>query len=207
MERAFKVPLAEVDTRPDVGAAADQAKALADLKRIQTRRPLKPPVRHGIPTLYQGTLFRSRHEASFAAFFDELKIQWEYEPLDLAGYIPDFLLKYEKHPLLIEIKPACEDVEAAKLKIECSGWEHDVAILIDGGSNIVGHMRDDDVWDTCVVAGCSCGVAQVLSESGRHECRNCGGDRRELWFAFNPAPAWADAKNKTRWNPVERTIE
>jgi hypothetical protein len=139
--------------------------------------------------------------------FTELKIVWEYEPLDLAGYIPDFLLKYGKHPLLIEIKPACEDMEAAKNKIECSGWEHDIAILIDGGSNIVGHMRDDDVWDRCVVSGCSCGVAQFLSESGRHECRNCGGDRRQLAFAFNPAPFWADAKNKTQWNPVERLTD
>lgn len=43
-----------------------------------------------IPTLYNGVQFRSRLEARWAAFFDLCHWKWEYEPIDLNGWIPDF---------------------------------------------------------------------------------------------------------------------
>jgi hypothetical protein len=70
---------------------------------------------NAIPTKYAGTQFRSRLEARWAAFFDLLAWQWEYEPIDLAGYIPDFIVRipvqsYDgvaglREPLLVEVKP------------------------------------------------------------------------------------------------------
>lgn len=57
-----------------------------------------------IPTTYAGVRFRSRLEARWAAFFDLVGWEWEYEPLDLNGYIPDFVLAFAK-PLLVEVKP------------------------------------------------------------------------------------------------------
>ena len=45
------------------------------------------------PTRYKSILFRSRLEARWAAFFDLMGWQWEYEPIDLEGWTPDFLLK------------------------------------------------------------------------------------------------------------------
>jgi hypothetical protein len=47
---------------------------------------------YGIPTTYRGINFRSRAEARWAAFFDEMAWAWQYEPLDFPGYIPDFSL-------------------------------------------------------------------------------------------------------------------
>jgi hypothetical protein len=58
-----------------------------------------------IPTRYAGVNFRSRLEARRAAMFDLLGWRWEYEPLDLNGYIPDFVLMFA-HPMTVEIKPA-----------------------------------------------------------------------------------------------------
>lgn len=58
----------------------------------------------GIPTSYNGTRFRSRLEARWAAMFDLLGWEAEYEPLDLDGYIPDFIIKFPM-PLLVEVKP------------------------------------------------------------------------------------------------------
>jgi len=58
-----------------------------------------------IPTLYNGTQFRSRLEARWAAYFDLLDIEWQYEPIDLPGYIPDFQLK-NPFPVFAEVKPA-----------------------------------------------------------------------------------------------------
>jgi hypothetical protein len=51
-----------------------------------------------IPTSYKGFLFRSRLEARYALFFDELGLKWEYEPegFELPGgvrYLPDFCVQ------------------------------------------------------------------------------------------------------------------
>lgn len=45
------------------------------------------------PTTYNGVRFRSRLEARWAAFFDLVKWEWEYEPIDLQGWVPDFWIQ------------------------------------------------------------------------------------------------------------------
>ena len=40
-----------------------------------------------IPTTYKGIYFRSRLEAKWAFVFDQIGWPWEYEPIDLNGYI------------------------------------------------------------------------------------------------------------------------
>lgn len=65
------------------------------------------------PTSYGGVNFRSRLEARWAAFFDLVGWKWEYEPIDLNGWVPDFRVQWEcghsecngSHSLLVEIKP------------------------------------------------------------------------------------------------------
>jgi hypothetical protein len=60
-----------------------------------------------IPTLYRGRMYRSRLEARWAAFFDRLGWQYEYEPFDLGKWSPDFALT-DPFDALIEVKPATE---------------------------------------------------------------------------------------------------
>ena len=65
------------------------------------------------PTFYEGIWFRSRLEARWAAFFDLVQWKWEYEPIDLIGWTPDFRLTFPCghsecpiwHVLLAEVKP------------------------------------------------------------------------------------------------------
>jgi len=85
---------------------------------------------NSIPTRYGGVNFRSRLEAKWAAFFDLLGWPWQYEPIDLAGYIPDFLLKFHR-PLLVEVKPVIvqEEISAHAGKLESSGWPGDFMIV------------------------------------------------------------------------------
>ncbi len=49
-----------------------------------------------VPTVYKGITFRSRTEARWAYFFDELGIPWDYEPEAYTDgkttYLPDFYL-------------------------------------------------------------------------------------------------------------------
>jgi hypothetical protein len=56
-----------------------------------------------IPTEYRGVHMRSRLEARHASFFDLVGWTWDYEPYDLNGYIPDFVIDSR---LVIECKPS-----------------------------------------------------------------------------------------------------
>lgn len=74
-----------------------------------------------IPTKYRNVQFRSRLEARWAAFFDKKYHSWQYEPIDLDGWIPDFIVKMPDAPmgvpqksLLIEVKPLMLE-ECAKI--------------------------------------------------------------------------------------------
>ena len=58
----------------------------------------------GIPTMYKHRQYRSRLEARWACFFDLLGWRYEYEPCDLEGWIPDFVL-CEAAPIFVEVKP------------------------------------------------------------------------------------------------------
>lgn len=88
-----------------------------------------------IPTKFANTQFRSRLEARWAAFFDQLGWQWDYETLDLNGYIPDFIVPFPE-PLLVEVRPllgspdhwldgaeAHDGAALAMTQIKRSGWK------------------------------------------------------------------------------------
>lgn len=62
------------------------------------------------PTIYAGVRFRSQLEATWAAFFDVAGMPWEYEPVTLPGWVPDFRLFGR---FLCEVKPITMDGFAA----------------------------------------------------------------------------------------------
>jgi hypothetical protein len=71
-----------------------------------------------IPTWYSGVLFRSRLEARWAIFFDQLRIDWEYEPeayrlSDGRSYLPDFRLPKFNGGIFAEVKPDDDDFDKA----------------------------------------------------------------------------------------------
>lgn len=84
-----------------------------------------------IETVYRGVTFRSRLEAKWAAFFDLCQWKWEYEPIDLNGYIPDFILTFPNAPILVEVKPALylKDLNQFTEKIDASGWDKESMVV------------------------------------------------------------------------------
>jgi hypothetical protein len=57
--------------------------------------------------------------------FDALGWRWEYEPIDLNGYIPDFVLMFPAGRVLVEVKPrftVADLIAVAAEKIDQSGW-------------------------------------------------------------------------------------
>jgi hypothetical protein len=75
-----------------------------------------------IPTMFDGVRTRSLLEAKWACFFTLLGWRWEYEPFELEGWIPDFLIHCETgQHILVDVKPFFEgddDYEPIQKKIE-----------------------------------------------------------------------------------------
>jgi hypothetical protein len=87
-----------------------------------------------IPTLYRGRQYRSRLEARWAAFFDEVGLPAEYEPFDLGKWSPDFLISRRRASILVEVKPIstfCAET-AGKMISACMerGLTNDVSAVL-----------------------------------------------------------------------------
>jgi hypothetical protein len=96
-----------------------------------------------IPTVYGGLQFRSRLEARWAAFFDLIGWSWSYEPIDLDGYIPDFIVtpnvepvRYGQtvrpvQPLLVEVKPVLtlDGFAEYEGRIQATAWPHEALVV------------------------------------------------------------------------------
>lgn len=86
-----------------------------------------------IETVYNGNRFRSRLEARWAVFFDELQIEYEYEPegytfADGICYLPDFYLPH--HGYYVEVKGKNEHIQEDLIKIDNFVYEMKTAVLI-----------------------------------------------------------------------------
>src|SRR4051794_1679736 len=85
----------------------------------------------GIPTKHKGRQFRSRLEARWANFFDLVGWRYEYEPFDLPGWIPDFMLIGAHESILVEVKPVTQLPEDVAEEIgRCAGAEKYEVLIV-----------------------------------------------------------------------------
>src|SRR5262249_22455242 len=108
---------------------------------------------NAIPTTYKSVNFRSRLEAKWAAMFDLLKWEWHYEPIDLNGWIPDFLLtktSFENSkPCLVECKPIVTGKLPRVIEIKIERALGVPFKLMPEGHEAVGNKADDNFdWHT-----------------------------------------------------------
>lgn len=85
-----------------------------------------------IPTKYKGTQYRSKLEARWAVFFDEMGIEFQYEPegYDLDGtlYLPDFWLPQVR--MWAEVKPGVlTKEEERKCQLLCNATDRRCLLL------------------------------------------------------------------------------
>lgn len=182
----------------------------------------------GVETVYQNILFRSRLEARWAAFFDALGWQWTYEPFDLNGYIPDFVLHFCE-PLIVEVKPAAtlRELRRHGCKIDAAGWGGE-ALLVGACPRIpnpdpsrnsgmrsepdfVGLMREAEdnnslnYWVEAHLLDCGyCPGPGVFNRDPACGwwCRRCGEHGEGGSSPLGLDWMWATACNATRWTPV-----
>lgn len=174
-----------------------------------------------IETTYRGVTFRSRLEAKWAAFFDLLGWPWQYEPLDLKGYIPDFILTLPHAPVLVEVKPALylRDLFQYEEKIERSGWDKESLLVgtqpliasIWNGAATLGLLDErgpegSHWWAEAMLEKCShCKKISFYHGEARYHCRLNGcydgdsylGPVRIDW-ALN---LFSEAARQVRWKP------
>lgn len=152
------------------------------------------------PTTYAGVRFRSRLEARWAAFFDVVGWKWEYEPIDLPGWSPDFRVEFKcghskcsgSHVLLVEVKPYHSIEE------------------FDGHPCMDYFFGENENGD-CIPANASAAFGIDPSVSYWEMSHGSGGGTEHVggwvlpaigvpWWDRVPR-AWKEAGNKTQWNP------
>ena len=84
-----------------------------------------------IETEYRGINYRSRLEARWSAFFDDLCWPFVYEAVHLEWYLPDFVLTLPHGPLLLEVKPGLhvDGLRQYTAKVDATDWEHEAVIV------------------------------------------------------------------------------
>lgn len=175
-----------------------------------------------IETAYRGLRFRSRLEATWAAFFDRLGWYWSYEPFERDGWIPDFALSSGYgvcRPILVEVKPTTAMEGRYTQKIDRADQEHE-ALLVGCAlpswqkKVSIGWLRDENMewasapfgrWEGLVSGegnperkigfGHSTGdFTDRITGCDDGPCFGSGGPvEAEVWRA------WAGAKNTMQW--------
>lgn len=131
-----------------------------------------------IPTVYNGTEFRSRAEARWAIFFDVLGVPWEYEPrgyklADGTNYLPDFWLPDQR--VFWEVKGVRDTGHEKALALA------DVtlcAVFIAVSDPRPGHEAEvfypdngyDIAYQWCVCPKCGCPDPQFCGRAERNRC-------------------------------------
>lgn len=169
------------------------------------------------PTMYNGVQYRSRLEARWAAFFDLAGWKHEYEPIDLPGWSPDFILHGKDERVIVEVKPVYEfpldisnKIDAANPYPTCA-LEQDAFFgepLILGASPIfsqgaVGWLRELSDWE----------IAPFTWFGALGFCHEMQSFRDRITGAYNgswgdtdtanslASTLWRKAGNTTQWNP------
>ena len=154
---------------------------------------------------------------------DLLGWDWEYEPFDLDGYIPDFQLTGFDGTPILEVKPAVRvsELEESVPKIKASGWAGDWLIVGAtqwtvsppkwGKSPGIGSFGE--VWSQAVFAYCrrceafSIAFLVLGTTWGCSRCRSQGefspGDLLDeddwAWRTY-----WKDAGNEVQWRKAKK---
>lgn len=145
-----------------------------------------------IQTTYAGCRFRSRLEARWAVFFDELGIAWTYEPQGYEvgydatrPYLPDFYLPDLE--LWVEVKGDDSNIDWTLIGDACDGFGP--------------HLPDCERW--CYGGGNPGAAVLILGNIPPDNTRwfhILGRNQKGVWFEF---VEWANPRN-TGWSVETR---
>lgn len=189
---------------------------MTDVQSTDGAGGLKP-----LPTLYAGVKFRSRLEARWAVFFDDLGLPWDYEhegfELPSGNYLPDFWLR--TIDTFFEVKPDNYEGEDARWSdlVEASGHRlilatgmpahpDDRAPGYHGWMQVYEIMGDEHKcnWDShrqfCICPTCGKIGLEFDGRDGRI-CRHPGYDEGGHNYHPRVIAAYSAARGYRFWNP------
>jgi hypothetical protein len=159
-----------------------------------------------IPTVYRGRRYRSRLEAKWAAFFDLLHWHHEYEPFDLSGWIPDFLVQ---GGALAEIKPVQSFDAAVARKMQAAVSSEPEAWLnlrcaVEAPHLLLLPLAPFESADGRVCIGWSCAYGQPDARWAECVIGWLCDDERPSWSAnaYSPPPPDPDLPPFRWWAAV-----
>ncbi len=179
----------------------------------------------GIPNSYKGRNYRSLLETRWAIMFEKFGWQSEYEPFELNGWIPDFILIGKRHSVLVEVKPFTHieqyDDALAKIDTATSGTDYEYSDILLLGVNPGTPCR---TWQQSISLGwmvesfddgyaCAQARLWMWNPSGSEFYFCLGSDEHGFYdrmhnvdpyesdcLSFEYFKAmWADAGSKTQW--------
>jgi hypothetical protein len=150
--------------------------------------------RFGLTTYLHGRAFRSRLEARWSLFFDQLGIRYQYEPEIFAGYLVDFFVPKQPRfdgPMCFEIKPEVCINEAYEIISKHDSMELPIRILTefsaDGVPSGYGHyLQNDNNYRFCQCPHCGIIGFQYEGCADRLGCR-CVTNDDHGWNSDTPA--------------------
>ena len=155
------------------------------------------------PTKYNGVEFRSRLEAKWACFFDLAGLKWEYEPVDIEGWTPDFRLTLPCghsecrlracHVLLVEVKPFDRIEEF--LEYGCKDFPYGAMYKSGEGYREKQIPADASAW-----------FGNDPSVTYWEMSHGSGGGVESIrdWVMGDIEAMWKQACNQTQWKPPGR---
>lgn len=189
-----------------------------------------------IPAVFRGVQYRSRLEAKWAAFFDLLCWPCQYEPFDLNGWIPDFVLMAHR-PVFVEVQPVVgfpESVAERLDRVYPPGHEILIvggALFLDDRTLCLGWLGENDYgesrwWEPAVLGrwrglerqGDSAsrdqrpfGFCHSLGSfvdriTGAYDGGSCGG-ADFAWSEHEITDLWDLAGNLTQWRGARSEIK
>ena len=167
------------------------------------------------PTMYNGVQYRSRLEARWAAFFDLIGWQHEYEPIDLPGWSPDFRVVFPcghsecsgSHSLLVEVKPFFSVDQFDGHPCMDYPYGHDASQI---PSDIWKMSKEDQscIWkEISIPADASAGFGAIPEVTIWEMSHGAGGCMDCLLHWIDSLPysrLWSEAGNAVQWHPKQR---
>jgi hypothetical protein len=150
------------------------------------------------PTFYNGTQFRSRLEARWAAAFDIIGWEWKYEPYDLNYWVPDFELYLPPYANTNEYYGTkfvrCQSPLVEIRPVTVTDWNGSVPSGFDF-NRIYNSVKDQCDGLEILLLGADMNNVFKVPDMGQWF------EPQRIYLCCDETSVWREAGNRVQWRP------